>query len=224
MKLNYLFKSVQTKYTQLLISLISLLVLSPFLQGNFGKIIQDFILFLMIMAIINAFHLKRNIERQFYRLLALTVLVLDSVIRLNLLPKHFLLISFNALVKASFLAIAIYLILIEMLTASKITRDTIRSGVCVYLLFGFIFAIFYRAIYLLNPQSFYILLTHYGASFDSSYFSFLTLTTIGYGDIVPISPLARSLTNIEGIVGIIYPTTIIARLVSLYIIHERDGR
>ena len=47
------------------------------------------------------------------------------------------------------------------------------------------------------------------------YFSFTTLTTVGYGDIVPVHPVARSLSNVEAIVGQLYPATLLARLVSL---------
>jgi voltage-gated potassium channel Kch len=52
------------------------------------------------------------------------------------------------------------------------------------------------------------------------YFSYTTLTTTGYGDIVPVSPLARSLANLESIVGQLYLATAIARLVTL----ELQGR
>jgi hypothetical protein len=47
------------------------------------------------------------------------------------------------------------------------------------------------------------------------YLSFVTLTSTGYGDIVPVHPLARSLCNIESIIGQLYPATILARLVTL---------
>lgn len=50
---------------------------------------------------------------------------------------------------------------------------------------------------------------------DLIYFSFTTLTTVGYGDIVPVDPVARSLSNIEAILGQLYPATLLARLVSL---------
>jgi hypothetical protein len=55
------------------------------------------------------------------------------------------------------------------------------------------------------------------ATFASSaiYFSFVTLTTVGYGDIVPVHPVARSLCNLEAICGQLYPATLLARLVSL---------
>ena len=53
------------------------------------------------------------------------------------------------------------------------------------------------------------------------YFSFVTLTSTGYGEIVPVDPIARSLCNIEGIIGQLYPATLLARLVSLGIASRR---
>ena len=47
------------------------------------------------------------------------------------------------------------------------------------------------------------------------YFSFVTLTTIGYGDVVPLHPYARGLANVEAIIGQLYPATLLARLVTL---------
>ena len=52
------------------------------------------------------------------------------------------------------------------------------------------------------------------------YFSFVTLTSTGYGDIVPMHPIARSLANLEAIIGQLYPATLLARLVTL----ELEGR
>jgi voltage-gated potassium channel Kch len=49
------------------------------------------------------------------------------------------------------------------------------------------------------------------------YFSFVTLTTVGYGDIIPVHPFARALTNIEAVIGQLYPATLLARLVTLEI-------
>jgi hypothetical protein len=50
---------------------------------------------------------------------------------------------------------------------------------------------------------------------DLIYFSFSTLTTVGYGDIVPVHPIARSLSSVEAIIGQLYPATLLARLVTL---------
>jgi hypothetical protein len=53
------------------------------------------------------------------------------------------------------------------------------------------------------------------------YFSFTTLTTTGFGDITPMHPFARSLTNLEAVIGQLYPATILARLVTLELEHRR---
>ncbi|MEM7717215.1 MAG: potassium channel family protein [Cyanobacteria bacterium P01_A01_bin.68] len=53
------------------------------------------------------------------------------------------------------------------------------------------------------------------------YFSFTTLTTLGYGDIIPVSPLAKMLTNLEAIIGQLYPAILIAILVGGYISQRR---
>jgi hypothetical protein len=53
------------------------------------------------------------------------------------------------------------------------------------------------------------------------YFSFVTLTTTGYGDVFPIHPVARSLCNLEAVIGQLYPATLLARLVTLEMAHRR---
>jgi hypothetical protein len=53
------------------------------------------------------------------------------------------------------------------------------------------------------------------------YFSLVTLTTVGFGDISAVHPLARSLVMLEAVIGTLYPAILIARLVSLQIEHER---
>ena len=58
------------------------------------------------------------------------------------------------------------------------------------------------------------------AFFTDDYFSFVTLTSTGYGDVFPVHPVARSLCNLETILGQLYPATLLARLVSL----EIEGR
>ena len=56
------------------------------------------------------------------------------------------------------------------------------------------------------------------------YYSFITLTTLGYGDIVPVSPSARSLATLEALTGQLYLTVLVARLVGLHITHASRRR
>lgn len=96
------------------------------------------------------------------------------------------------------------------------------GAILLYLTIGLTFVPLYTFVGLLAPDAFTGLTISDDPSLASHliYFSFVTLTTIGYGDIVPVHPLARSLCNLEGIIGQLYPATLLARLVTL----ELEGR
>jgi hypothetical protein len=99
----------------------------------------------------------------------------------------------------------------------ELNRSSVNIGLIFVALFGFEG--------LLTPKAFTGLGSLQGTfaiTGDLIYFSFVTLTTTGYGDIVPIHPYARSLTNVEAIIGQVYPATLLARLVTLQIAHERS--
>jgi hypothetical protein len=93
-------------------------------------------------------------------------------------------------------------------------RNRVQGAIIVYLLIAVCFAIVYHAIYLVEgAASIKGLLSYTRREFV--YFSISTLTTVGYGDVTPTSELARSLGNLEALVGQLYPAIVIARLVSL---------
>lgn len=99
----------------------------------------------------------------------------------------------------------------------QVTSHRILGAVAIYLLAALLFAVFYRLVDQYQPQAFqYSPGTGRGLSGPQSlYFSFATLTTAGYGDIVAVHPIARSLSNLEAVIGQLYPATIIARLITL---------
>jgi Ion channel len=109
----------------------------------------------------------------------------------------------------------VYAILQETSTAQTVTADTVRGGICIYLLLGMVWVDFYQLIYHFDSDAFQGLsITNSGG--DLLYFSFVTLTTVGYGDISPLSVTARICANLEAIMGVMFLATFIARLVSLY--------
>jgi hypothetical protein len=126
-----------------------------------------------------------------------------------------------ALALASMTALFLYgifCVLRYVLKARTITPDQIYAGISVYLLFGFAFGAIFYLMNLLIPGSFAVnveRLAHTGPP-DLMYFSFVTLATLGYGDITPIAPLARSLAQLEAIAGTLYMAVFMARLVSLH--------
>jgi len=96
------------------------------------------------------------------------------------------------------------------------------GAVLLYLLIALTFMALYLFVGLLIPKAFSGIVFEDNTALASSliYFSFVTLTTVGYGDIVPIHPIARTLCNLESIFGQLYPATLLARLVTL----EVEGR
>ena len=114
------------------------------------------------------------------------------------------------------MGIAAYLILRDILLRSEVTKDTIYGGICVYLLIGFVWALFYGIVLSLEPQAFSHINIKAGLYDKLIYFSFTTLTTLGYGDIIPVTHVAKMLTNMEAIIGQLYPSILIAILVSGY--------
>src|SRR5262249_15288487 len=99
----------------------------------------------------------------------------------------------------------------------KVTYHRVVGGVLLFLTIGVTFVALFGLLVLLVPNSLSNLRNLQGNIHGGSlvYFSFVTLTTTGYGDIVPLHPYARGLANIEAIIGQLYPATLLARLVTL---------
>ncbi len=105
----------------------------------------------------------------------------------------------------------------EVFGGGRITYHRIVGAILLYLLIAVAFATLFMFVGLSTPDAFKGIAFQDDAALASSlfYLSFVTLTSTGYGDIVPVHPLARSLCNIESIIGQLYPATILARLVTL---------
>jgi hypothetical protein len=99
----------------------------------------------------------------------------------------------------------------------RITYHRILGSIVLYLTIGLLFVALYTLVGAVFPNSFSGLSVAARASLPSDlvYFSFITLTTVGYGDVIPVHPVARSLSNVEAIIGQLYPAIVLARLVSL---------
>lgn len=111
-----------------------------------------------------------------------------------------------------------YVLLPEVMNANKL-----YGAGAIYLMLGVTWAYFYGVIQYFYPGSF----APAGAplnQLDFLYFSFTVLTTVGFGDIVPVHPVARGLTTIEQIIGVLYVAILIARLSGMYSEAESDKR
>jgi len=109
----------------------------------------------------------------------------------------------------------------------RVTLHRILGAIVLYLNVGSLFLIAYYLLAILIPHAFSGVPTpfHHAALRASlSYFSFETLTSAGYGDIMPLHPFARSLANVEGIIGQLFPATFLARIVTLELAFRRVPR
>ena len=112
---------------------------------------------------------------------------------------------------------------LDILSEKNVTRDTIFGSACVYMLIGFAFADIYMLFQIVEPQSFgqAIDIAPVGSevklSSDLGYFSFVTLTTLGYGDMTPKTGMVQGLATLEAMLGQFYLTVLVARLVGLHL-------
>ncbi len=119
-----------------------------------------------------------------------------------------------------------YLALQHVFRAGAITSARLQGAIAVYLLLAVAFGEAYWLILQLRPEAFefpHPATTHGMMRSGLFYFSLTTLTTLGYGDILPVSPAARSLATMEGLIGQLYPAVLIGRLVSLQLASRHGG-
>ena len=128
----------------------------------------------------------------------------------------------NMVLAGVFITYVTGVILYEVLDEDRVTMDTIAGGVTIYLLFGVGWVTTYAAVEHLQPGAFLVqgqtLASLHGETqvrySELSYFSFVTLTTLGYGDIVPTTPAARTAATAQAVVGQLYVAVFVARLVA----------
>ena len=128
-------------------------------------------------------------------------------------------VSLVLLATAALILYATYCVMGYVLRARSITREQIYAGICMYIMLGFAFGAVFYLLNTLDPRSF---VSNASESPDLMYFSFVTLATLGYGDITPRTNIARSLAVVEGLVGMLFIAVFMARLVSLRATNEAE--
>ncbi len=198
----------------------------PFLHAGFThRIIMNVLLGALLVSGVLAFVQKRRVM-----IVALSLAVLTLVVALVglVVPGPGLVIARHSLF-AAFLVLTAGVLLKVVLGKGPVTSHKLSGAVCVYLLIGVIWSLLFGILEIAAPGS----LRFSGADAGvqealrtgapqgaMTYFSFVTLTTLGYGDIVPVSQAARSLVSVEALLGQLYLTILVARLVGLHMTHS----
>lgn len=200
-----------------LIALVVLLVVIPFVDkfAN-GNVIEAALLTLVLLSAVPAIG-GRGRTLFLAALLVIPALVGTRVnhLRPGLLPR-----GVTVVAAIAFVAFVIVCLLGFILRAAWVNAEVLCSAVAAYLLLALLWAFAYTLVARLVPDSFEFTAkadAHRSmARFEALYFSFVTLTTVGYGGILPVSNAARMLAALEAVTGVLYVAVLIARLVSLY--------
>ncbi|MGB5596187.1 MAG: potassium channel family protein [Crocosphaera sp.] len=213
MKNTWKFYSLATGYNRLFIDLILLFFLAPFASFNsyLSLLVSCFFLTTLLLGL-NTLALPKHI------LFLLRFFAgLGFIADVMFFPSPYLteLTSFMSYCCYSiFMILVILAIGFRISHEKRVTVEVIRGGICLYLLLGIFWFFLYQILVFFDANAFSF---PEGMTKSSLfYFSFTTLTTLGYGDITPNNAFAMTLSNAEALVGQIYPAVVIAKLVSLY--------
>jgi hypothetical protein len=202
---------------QFLIMLAVLFIAFPFLDGlAYGALFETILLTLMMVSGVMAVGRSRSVLWIAAILVAPALAVKWlSHYRENLVPPE----VFPA-VSIVFVAFVVVQMLRFIFKAPRVSRDVLCAGISIYLLLGLLWTFAYVLVGELNPAAFSFNTgtntSHIMTRFTAYYLSFMTLCTVGYGDVTPASIAARELAVMEAMTGTLYMAVLIARLVALY--------
>jgi len=206
------------RYSHLLISLVTLLLFFPFIR----LFTQTFPLFTFLFLTLIILTLRiLNLKRSIFIVLSLIAALsffLDWYVQSNQTVEFAERVPIAiALGYSILISVSIIFMIATLIQERKVDADVVMGGISIYLLIGVLWSLFYQIIDTLVPNAF-----NYGGlgvheHQDLLYYSFVTLTTLGYGDIIPANDFSRSFSTAEAIIGQVYLTVFIAHLVGLYV-------
>jgi hypothetical protein len=219
------------RFSALLATLLVLVVVQPFLEGHrlASYLLNIFVSGILLAGVYAVSQKKRDLFVAC--ILAIPALLSRWVSYITTQPVIFFA---SAIFTLLFLGFTIQVILRHAVKARRVTVDTLSAALCAYLLIGLIWAILYTILEFLHPGSFTLpprqqsyanedwLLRSQFSRFV--YYSFVTLTSTGFGDITPLADPARSFSMLEAIIGQFYIAVLISRLVGLHIVHSLEER
>lgn len=205
------------KYSLLLICLLIALILFPVLENyKIGHVCLT--LWCLISLVAVALTLQDN--KRVFRNILVTGGILFALIVATLFSQLFkwetqLIYHFSLPAATVFFAYIAWIILLSIFKQKKLSADQLSGAIVAYLLIGIIWALLYSYIELLCPNSFSFVSADDLQAKGSAlfYYSFVTLTTLGYGDILPISQFARMVAYLEAVTGVMYTAILVAGLV-----------
>ena len=202
------------RFFVLLLSIVLLFALRPFLKGLVSiDILTEIFFSIVLLSAIHAVSQKRS-AFIVALMLAVPAFSLDWLSYIMAAPS---LADVSRIMSALFTAYVLILLLSFVLSQKEVTADVLTAAVCGYFFLGFMWAFVFLFLEAVQPGSFQLAQGQRGDASQFLYFSFVTMTTLGYGDMTPIASGARSLAVLSAVMGQLYLAVTIARLVGMHI-------
>ncbi len=181
------------------------------LTKTVGRVVIDALFTLLMLAGVSAISRQRTATRV-VSVIAVAGLAIRWLGQFAPSPSMEIAVALSGVASVVTLA---YVVLSQVFRAGPVNKHRIMGAIAVYLLFGLAWGEAYLALELWNPGSFSTAASVALIPESWMYYSFVTLTTVGYGDITPVSSIARSLAILEALTGQLYPAILLSRLVAL---------
>jgi hypothetical protein len=209
------------RFLLLLIAMLLMIVLRPMLESYAGiKLLLD--LFFTLILFTGIYAIRQN-KRALWIALALAgpAFFINWSGHVVALPVSTVLLG--KLLGILFIVLLITVILQYLFAEAVITQDMLVGSICAYMLIGFVWASIYMIIESVHPGSFSMPGSYADQNSDFFYYSYVTLTTTGYGDIAPVTSTARAFAILEALIGQLYMAVLVARFVGVYTSQPRNG-
>jgi len=212
------------RYGSLLLALVMLMLMQLTVDTTVGKYLLEAIFIAVLIAGLRAIETQKGLLGFEVLLLLVGVVLSIAGTVLNNTPLFFV----GNTCRVIFMIMVALTILSDLFRGRRVSGDTLAGAVCVYLLIAVIWGYFFLLIEIIVPGSFSFTQGHARMHlwisqefFPFFYFSMVTITTVGYGDMAPVSTEAQTFATIEALIGQIYLTILVARLVGMYMFNQQ---
>ncbi len=200
------------RFLVFLILLICLFTITPFIENPvLARLFSTINYTLILLSGLYAFSDVRNFLR-FSVIFFLFTIFVDWIKFFN--PEGPIVTTLRPLITAPVLTILLILTLRSIFQAGEISKNVIFGALCGYILIGYIGTFLAMAVSVIYPGSYNV--AGELNTMEALYFSFVTMTTLGYGDILPLSDQARAITIVLSVLGPMYVAILIAMMVGKY--------
>ena len=201
---------MKSRFIYIIFAIMLVLLINPFIRplGLIGHLISTLLIAMIPLA--SAFALTADRKKVIIVLLIAAPFVILDGLNVFFTNRPLMVVTFSF---GTILYFYIVVLLVKnLLSIRVVTADLIYCAISIYLLIGIMWAGIYTVLEGISPGSF----SETSGTVDLLYFSFVTLTTVGFGDVAPLSVLGKRLAVFEASMGSIYMAVIIAMIVGRY--------